>query len=98
MPRGCRPSSVASSSPFRRRSLNLVKTPISTAVRRTLEFQKPNAVCRIAEGSRGVFIGRSMLDSVEGRNLALSKVSELSAMFVVVLGIDLARGNSGDLF
>jgi len=39
-----------------------------------------------------------MLDSVEGRNLALSKVSELSAMFVVVLGIDLARGNSGDLF
>src|SRR5438128_9577689 len=63
MPRGCRPSSAPSSAPVSRRSPSLVNSPISTAVSRTLEDQKANAVCRMGDGSSVTLI------AVEGNSL-----------------------------
>src|SRR5262245_35912865 len=50
MARGWNCNSVPSSAPVSRRSASLVKTPSSTAVSRTLDDQKENAVCRMADG------------------------------------------------
>ena len=56
---------------MRRRPASFVNTPNSTAVSRTLECQKPKAVCRIDEGSRAAFIRvRFWLMFVMGHNLA----------------------------
>src|SRR5438045_7292391 len=56
MPRGCSPSSEPSSAPVTRRLPSLVNSSNSTAVRRTLEDQKANAVWRIGPGSSCCFV------------------------------------------
>src|SRR5205823_7524981 len=49
-PRGWRASSLPISAPVSRRCPSVVNRPNSTAVSKTLEFQKPKAVWRIASG------------------------------------------------
>src|SRR5262245_11932026 len=51
MPRGCSPRALPSSVPVSRREPNTVNSPISTAVRSTLEVQNPKAGWRIGVGS-----------------------------------------------
>src|SRR5437660_5548962 len=88
MPRGCSPSWRPSSAPVRGRSPSLVNSSISTAVRRTLEFQKAKAVCRIGEESSGVFMQRSMVQLTSKRNLA-SIENILPGFKTVLLNADL---------
>src|SRR5262245_26812486 len=56
MPRGWRLKRRPSSSPFNAESPSWLKTSSWTAVRRTFDDQKPNAVCRIGrwDGSGGM--------------------------------------------
>src|SRR5262245_10160261 len=56
-PRGCRPSSFPICGPVSRCCPSLLNKSNVTAVSRTLEFQNPKAVCRIASGvGEGVLI------------------------------------------
>src|SRR3954463_2403341 len=65
--RSCRPRRARKSLPVSRPPPSSLNNPISTAVNRTFEFQKPNAVCRIGEGSKGLFMSGSKQEEMRQR-------------------------------
>ena len=75
IPRGCIPISPASSAPVNFRSRKTVNTPNSTALSKTLEFQNPNAVCKIGEGSSEPF----MSEMVSGRACRFNKFCDVAS-------------------